>query len=187
MRHYLLPLILLLSMILISVSDGNGTILPNLSTHDLVQRADVIIKGKVLDRECYWANNMRHIMTKIRIQVLEVLKGSPPDEIFLIQAGGRIGTYDMSVTGNAKLENGEEVLLFLRVDEKFPKVHYLVGMVLGKYSVIEKDGKTVVTRNVGMIPILGTNGQVQPYDPSDDRLYEDMKTEILNDIKALKK
>jgi hypothetical protein len=125
---------------------SSATTVRSLSTSDMVREAAICVRGKVLARTGTWSPDKSAIYTDTRIAIQSIIVGRTRNKALTVrQLGGVVGKVEMGVVGTAPMRVGEEVLLFLRTDGQF---HYVVGMVQGKYSVIQRNGKTIVTRDL---------------------------------------
>ncbi len=121
--------------------------MPRLSASELATRSDVVVRAKVVSQNVTAPSGPRSIATHTRLHVLEALKGKPPVDIEAVQVGGTWGPYTLLLPGGAKLEVGEEAVLFLRCPRPACAI---VGLSLGKYRVTNdpRTGKRRVQREV---------------------------------------
>ncbi|MCK6556340.1 hypothetical protein L6Q96_17430 [Candidatus Binatia bacterium] len=107
------------------------------SLDDMVSLADDIVVGRVLHSTPRWQGKL--IVTVSQVAVGESLKGRPVDEVEVTQLGGtavhpRLGVpVTMSVSEDAVLSPGEEVVLFVR--QTRPGTRQLVGGAQGKLVI----------------------------------------------------
>jgi hypothetical protein len=123
-------LVLLAVLALAAVAQATTLLRADVPT--LTDHADVIVQGRVLSRASHWTPDHRRIVTDVRIQVEEALKGEPARELTIRQPGGVVGGIGQRVSGLASFREGEEVLVFL---ERSGPVHRVAGMAQGKYSL----------------------------------------------------
>lgn len=116
---------------------AKATTLKALSLEQLVERADVVVRGRVGKNHCEWRDKLIYTITTI--SVTEVLVGDTNRRIKAVQLGGVVGKHSMPVAGVAQLTRGEEVVLFLRRNKKQSNEYYLAGMSQGKLSVVGQD------------------------------------------------
>lgn len=148
--------------LLLLAGAAQATIVKSLSLEQMTTAADVIVVGEVLARTSAWNDEKTRIYTVTRVRVAEALKGSPGGgEIEVRQIGGTVDGLTQSIVGNAKLKEGEEVVLFLDQDERLP-YHYVVGMAQGKFS-IDRSGKSprVVRSLAGLALAKVTDKQIE--------------------------
>lgn len=124
-----------------------ATIVQALDLEQLSKKADVVVHGQVIDRAAAWNPTRSRIYTVTRVAVTDPLKGphKKGTVIQIRQLGGTVGDITQSIVGNARLTDGEEVMLFLNHDPA-KQLHYIVGMAQGKYA-IERSGKAAVVKN----------------------------------------
>jgi hypothetical protein len=101
----------------------------------LVQQADYVVRAVVNSKTSEWRSDAygRHIFTKVKLDVLEILKGSPPSPLVLEMLGGRIGTQEMVVDGAPSFLVGEEDILFIHGNGR--QFNPLVSLMYGMYPV----------------------------------------------------
>lgn len=98
----------------------------------LVAQADYVVRGFVTAISAEWRTDThgQHIITKVRFEVREVIKGKCPSPLVLEVLGGRIGKYQMVVQGTPNFIVGEESVLFVHGNGRqfFPLVAIMYGM-----------------------------------------------------------
>lgn len=114
-----------------------SSILQILTKKELVNKADSIVVGKVVEEYSDWDKNGRFIVTYIRLKVLEDIKGteSGAQEVIIKKGGGRVGNREMIVHGSARFTVGEKTLLFLGKDSNGFK--NVIGLSLGKFRIVK--------------------------------------------------
>jgi hypothetical protein len=114
-----------------------ATIMVPLAPEELSQRAELIIRGTVTGKVCLKDSEGR-IYTKIDFQVGEVWKGTLTTNTFtMVHAGGTVGDERTVVDGEAAYEVGEELVTFLRLNQRGEGVS--IGLAQGKFSVWKDD------------------------------------------------
>ena len=115
----------------------------------LSENADVIVTGKVIQQNSSWNENKTRIFTRATIQVEETLKGSGLNSVVVSYPGGEVGDIGEMYTHTPKFENNEEVLVFLKKDDKNTNYKVVNGEE-GKINVLTdpKTGEKVTTSNV---------------------------------------
>ena len=117
---------------------------------DLSVGADVIITGRVTEQSSSWNDDNTRIYTRVTIQVEEYLKGiNNGSSITITYLGGEVGDVGELYSHMPRFEDQEEVLVFLKKDEKNSGYKVFNGEN-GKISVIDdpKTGEKVTTSNV---------------------------------------
>ena len=126
------------------------------------KNADVIITGKVTQQNSNWNENKTRIYTQATIQVEEYLKGnSNGSSLIVIYPGGEVGDVGEMYSHMPKFQDDEEVLVFLKKDEKTSDYKVFNGEE-GKINVIRdpKTGEKVTTSNV---QINSLKAQIKSY------------------------
>lgn len=112
----------------------------------LTRDSDVVVRGTVQSVESSWVGDgpQKSIITKIKVQVAEKLKGESGSVAEIVQPGGIIPESDIGqiVHGIAEFQPGEEVVLFLKKHAPSASTFAVTGMAQGKYTVQRSsDGK----------------------------------------------
>jgi hypothetical protein len=115
---------------------ANATTMRTLNTAQKTARADRIVIASVEEVNYQKAVQGQRIYTLTTLKVLRTLKGKVLKDMHLVvrQIGGQIGEWSQHISGDAKFEKGQEVLVFLRHDPQ-DDLHFLVGMGQGKIDV----------------------------------------------------
>ena len=142
----LLPLLLLGPLFLPAAAEA--TLIRAFSLQELHRTADEVITGKVTDANSFWNEAHDTIYTDYTVQVEGRSKGAGGKTLTVRLMGGAVGERELLVSGNARFEVGERVLLCLRANQGF---HTLVGMSQGKWTVRRHGGVNHVFR----APALG--------------------------------
>jgi hypothetical protein len=135
-RRFLGFVILILTLVI--PWTAGATIVKSFSTAGMTAAAHDIVRGFVVAQEAVYDSKRKHVYTHTTVRVEEDLSRpltrplNTSRLIIVRQLGGATGGIQSVLVGNARLELGEEVVLFARTDGVF---HYLVGMAQGKYSV----------------------------------------------------
>jgi hypothetical protein len=126
------------------------------------KNADIIITGKVVEQNSNWNENNTRIYTQATIQVEEYLKGSNNSgPVIVSYLGGEVGDVGEMYSHMPRFENNEEVLVFLKKDDKSTNYKVFNGEE-GKINVINdpKTGEKVTTSNV---QINSLKAQIKSY------------------------
>jgi len=126
------------------------------------KNADLIITGKVVEQNSNWNENRTRIYTQATIQVEDYLKGSNNGGAIIVSyPGGEVGEVGELYSHMPKFEDQEEVLVFLKKDEKSTSYKVLNGED-GKINVITdpKTGEKVTSSNV---PVNSLKAQIKSY------------------------
>ena len=114
------------------------------------KNADLIITGKVTQQSSSWNENQTRIYTQATIQVEEYLKGSNNSgPVIISYLGGEVGEVGEMYSHMPRFEDNEEVLVFLKKDDKSTSYKVFNGEA-GKINVIidPKTREKVTTSNV---------------------------------------
>lgn len=118
----------------------------------LVDQADYVVRAIVKAARSEWReeHGHRYIATKVTLQLREVIKGTPPQQLVLDFLGGRVGDDELIVEGAPQLTVGEEDIFFVHGNGTM--FYPLVGVMHGFYPIIhdEKSGRDYVARSNGM-------------------------------------
>jgi hypothetical protein len=117
---------------------------------DLSLGADIIITGKVSKQISSWNDDNTRIYTRATIQVEEYLKGNNNGAPIVVRyLGGEVGDIGEQYSHMPRFEDKEEVLVFLKKDNKNSDYKVFNGEN-GKINVITdpKTGEKVTASNV---------------------------------------
>jgi hypothetical protein len=126
------------------------------------KNADIIITGKVVEQNSNWNENNARIYTQATIQVEEYLKGgNNSGPVIVSYLGGEVGDVGEMYSHMPRFENNEEVLVFLKKDDKSTNYKVFNGEE-GKINVVmdPKTGEKVTTSNV---QINSLKAQIKSY------------------------
>lgn len=129
----------------------------------LVKQADYVVRAVIKSKTSEWRTDAqgRHIITKVKVDVREIIKGVPPSPLVLEMLGGRIGSDEMVVEGAPGFVVGDEQILFVHGNGRqfFP----LVAIMYGQYLVVRDlgSGQDVIHRSNGS-PLYDVKDVVQP-------------------------
>jgi hypothetical protein len=103
-----------LALLLLSTSVAHATVVVQLSLSDQARRADYIVRARVGDHHSAYVPDRGAILTWTTLRVTESIKGQAPATLTLRQMGGTADGQTMLVPGDAHLNAGDDVILFLR-------------------------------------------------------------------------
>jgi hypothetical protein len=137
-------------VIVISFYGNSYAQLASSEVETMSKNADVIITGKVTQQSASWNENKTRIYTQATIQVDEYLKGnSNGGSLVVIYPGGEVGDVGEMYSHMPSFENNEDVLVFLKKDDK--SINYkVVNGEEGKINVLTdpKTGEKITASNV---------------------------------------
>ena len=118
----------------------------------LVNESDYIVRAVVKNVSAEKRASARgvKIVTRVELDLLEVVAGSPPANVTLELLGGTVGEETLNVRGMPQFQVGDEDILFVRGNGR--TICPLYGMMHGRYA-IERDaasGRRYVVRSDGM-------------------------------------
>jgi hypothetical protein len=115
---------------------ASATTIQALNIEQRATRSDRIVVASVASVDYQKAANANRIYTITTLKVIEPIKGTAQKDMHLVvrQIGGQIGEWSQYVSGDARFEVGQEVVVFLRHDQQ-DDLHFLVGMAQGKIDV----------------------------------------------------
>ena len=144
-RYLLLTLALICGFQITSYSQQHSADIENLS-----KGADVVLVGKVVQQNSSWNEDRTRIYTDATIQVEEYLKGNTNEgSIVVTYLGGEVGDIGELYTHMPKFENDEEILVFLKRDQRTSSYKVFNGEE-GKLSIVydKNTGEKTTTSNV---------------------------------------
>ena len=116
----------------VAQGDASAAWVRSFTIQQLYEEADRVVVGQVSARESFWNDAHDTIYTESRVDVKRTEKGSVRESVVVRQMGGQVGDVELIISGNASLQIGERVLLFLRDHGDYCAI---VGMSQGKWSV----------------------------------------------------
>ncbi len=132
-----------------AVSQATTVIPPDFQ--QLVSQSDYIVRAvvKSVSSEMQTDGQNRHIITKVELDVREVISGTPPQPLVLEMLGGKVGNEEMVIEGAPKFKVGDEDILFVHGNGQ--QMNPLVALMHGRYP-IKRDaatGREYVARSNG--------------------------------------
>lgn len=110
-----------------------AALLVPLSIEQMAGQAQLVVRGKVLDRSCD-RDSAGRIYTRIELEVFEVWKGTPAGpRLAIVHGGGQIGNRSVKVAGQVDYPVGQEVVAFLVLNSRGQAV--TLGLAQGKFEV----------------------------------------------------
>ena len=128
----------------------------------LSKGADVILTGKVTQKKSGWNENKTRIYTRATIKVDEYLKGkNNGNSVEITYPGGEVGDIGELYTHMPKFAENEEVLVFLKKDNKNKGYKVLNGEE-GKNTVLN-DSKTKEKVTSSNMSIKALKAQIKSF------------------------
>jgi hypothetical protein len=148
---------------LVAIASSRATTVIPPDFNKLVSQADYIVRGvvKSVNSEMSTDGGRRHIITKVEINVSEVISGTPPQPLVLVMLGGTVGDETMFVAGAPKFKVGDEDILFIHGNGV--QFTPLVAMMHGRYPILHDraTGRAYVARSNGA-PLFNEQDVNQP-------------------------
>jgi hypothetical protein len=144
-RYLIFTLAFICGLHITNYSQRLSTDIENLS-----KGADVVLTGKVVQQKSSWNEDRSRIYTNATIQVEEYLKGNTNEgSIVVTYMGGEVDDVGELYTHMPRFEDDEEILVFLKRDQKTSSYKVFNGEE-GKLSIVydKKTGEKVTTSNV---------------------------------------
>lgn len=131
--------ILLAGLLLLLLPNLSRTLMISLDMETLILKAENIIIGKVVGKECRWDKEKTTIYTYTTVSVEEDFIGDTTGkEVVIKYPGGEVGEIGLVVEDTPQFNVDEEVLLFLEnLTEKGEKTEHktVVGSFQGKFCI----------------------------------------------------
>jgi hypothetical protein len=151
-----------LALFFAAVSAPATTVIPP-EFNKLVGQADYIVRAvvKSVTSELRTNGPHRHIITKVELEVREVISGTPPQPLVLEMLGGKVGAEELVVEGAPKFKAGDEDILFIHGNGRL--FTPLVALMHGRYPIKREagTGREYVVRNDGS-PLTSEQNVVLP-------------------------
>ncbi|MDI1251268.1 MAG: hypothetical protein PSV13_20565 [Lacunisphaera sp.] len=104
---------------------------------DLVNQSDFIVRAVVKTVVSEYAKpGSRKIITKVELEVREVVAGTPTQPLVLRMMGGKVGNDEMMLEGAPQFKVGEEGIYFVQGNGR--QVYPLVAMMHGVYPIMRE-------------------------------------------------
>lgn len=126
------------------------------------KNADLIITGKVVEQNSSWNESKTRIYTQATIQVEEYLKGSNNNKPVVVSyPGGEVGEVGELYSHMPRFEDNEEVLVFLKKEDKSTNYKVVNGEE-GKINIVTdpRRGEKVTSSNVS---VSSLKAQIKSY------------------------
>ncbi|NBX60547.1 MAG: hypothetical protein EBT62_08805, partial [Opitutaceae bacterium] len=131
---------------------GNATSVEAPNFEQLVSQADYVVRGVITSITPEWRDNQGrpYILSKVTLELREIIKGTPPQPLVLEFVGGRIGAEELVIEGAPKFHLGEENILFVQGNGQ--QIYPLVGIMHGLYVVYKEapSGQELILRSNGL-------------------------------------
>lgn len=126
-----------------------------LTRQQLVQKSEFVVRATAVESASAWSGDGSVILTRTKLRVQGFFKGKGPKELWLEQYGGTVGDKTMVISGDAKVEPGQDLVLFLKQGEG--GVVHLTALSQAAYHV---KGDKVSRDMAGLSLFLPVNGKM---------------------------
>lgn len=102
---------------------------------EMAAKSDFVVRGRVdrMTSELVAKDDSRKIYTRVKVEVLEIIAGTPPEDLVLVCLGGRVGDEELIVDGAPVFRVGEESIFFVRRNGR--ALSPLYAMSYGHYPI----------------------------------------------------
>ena len=144
-----------IALAVVGLSSGNlsASMAVYLTDKDMALQADEIVHGVVKSKTSSYDQKTKKAYTLTTVAVTEWVKGGAGEkEITIRQIGGKIGDKTMAITGDARLGDGEEVVLFMM---KGDGVRFMQALAQSKFLVVKDPitGAKLVKRDLSGLSV----------------------------------
>lgn len=136
---------------------------------DLLDKAEFIFEGQVINSESTWNQNRTSINTHITFRIIDTIKGNHNQEnLTLIFAGGTVDGLTLNVSGMVYPKVGEKGIYFVE-NLNGQQVNPLLGWTQGLFRVSNDDNgeERITTEN--KTPVIGLTQDQEPETNSERR------------------
>ena len=131
---------------LAAASFAKASTVQKLSFDRLIDKADLIVRGRVEELETRQASDRRSVSTIIKVSIEKQFKGPKVFSVTIEQPGGSLGDVVQGVPGLAEFSSGEDVILFLT--RQRAGIFNIVGGKQGKFTVKTQSGSNKVVEDL---------------------------------------
>lgn len=163
--------VLVTALMLLGVCSST-TIEPR-SVEQLTRDSSDVIVGTAGTPRSVWnaAHTMIYTVTRVRIE--RALKGQRSGSVTVTQMGGRLDGIQTKVAGVRQFDAGERAALFLRPSVDMPGTYVITGLMQGRFTVANSNGKEVVTNGVsGVTTYDRKSGELQEFSGAEMTLQQ---------------
>ena len=173
-------LLLLLTM----TFDGSASRLP-ISNEELILESRDIVHGIVIELKSEWAENHSMIYTHAKLQVLDVYKGEPRDQIIVLIPGGTIKSNDEDTLDSTKNKVGVDSIEHFHFRGRGGDISLVVsdeaelelGMEVIIHTYVTIDGRLVIHSGERGAYIV-KNGVIERMNMTPDQ-YKNLVDEVM--------
>lgn len=134
------------------VSSASATVMKHADLPRLVEISDIIVQGKVTEKDTYFDDDQQRVVTDVTVEVERNYHGAEGDKVVFQQWRGEYDGEFHAIPGDASFEKGEEVVVFLHTGDDGDVALSALGQ--SKYEVLRNADQTLVTRNLSSMAFL---------------------------------
>lgn len=147
---------LLLAAACLAAAPGWAVTAPAMSLDVLVEKADIIFIGTVIDRVSAWNQEHTRIYTRTTFRVHETLKGATGETIVVETFGGVVGETGMAAAGMPFFQVNDKELLFITSAPRYG-THHVLGWAQGRFRIGREEGtdRETISRSLAGVSFVG--------------------------------
>lgn len=147
------------AVLLLLSANARATVVVDLPLEEMARQAPLVVQGFVEARTSSWSDDGERIITRTQIRVTGNLKGASGSYITLRQTGGEVDGLIAHIPGDARLQVGEEVVLFLEPLARHRDEFVLAGMAASKFRIRRDDTGIIAERSFDDLSFAHPDGQ----------------------------
>lgn len=192
--HHRQPLVTAASLLIVLAvvgiaSTASATVMKYMGIVDLVEDSEVIVHATIANHE-FFSDDSRdgQVMTRWTLDVKHAYHGAQDGEKIQFLQWGGIGPDGMGhrIPGDAELQKGQEILIFLNRSKKDSKL-YLTALGQSKYSIVRTEKSVQAIRDLSSVAIFdGEMAKKIAHGKAEERDYDSLKAELESLIAAIK-
>ncbi len=161
-RNVAMVLVVLVLGALAPGSNADAATVEAMTLNDMVERAEMIVIGRVSSSRADWNARRTRIYTYVTLVVERFLKGGAGErEITVRHWGGDVGGFRSLVPGSPQFVVGEEVLLFCAGTRA--RVPSVLGLALGKFTITrDTAGARILKRDISGLVLVNYRTDSRP-------------------------
>ena len=174
-------LLVFCTMMLMTPVPSSATTMFHVSDLEQAQKSDAVVIATIGTAKTGPHPNKKSIMTETNILVEEVLAGNAPRFLTIRQMGGTLNGKTMYVPGDARLNEGKKVVLFLHEENGH---WYLTAMEQSKYELSHhaRLGWVMKRELHGGLVVRTSEGRLAPFKPPKKKPIQTL-TEFKNTLR----
>jgi hypothetical protein len=154
--------LLLIGVLLLGA--GSSTTIEPRSVEELARDSSDVIVGTADTPRSVWnaAHTMIYTVTTVRVE--RALKGHRSGSVQVTQMGGHLDGIQTKVAGVRQFQTGERDALFLRPSVDMPGTFVITGLMQGRFTVTNSNGKEMVSNGAtGVTTYDRANGGLREF------------------------